>query len=130
MVRFNRMLAVCAAVIMASALSVQAAGWQKLGQKMVDYRANPVAVNIKGDTSVKVIKLQVKDAALDITKVVVTTADGQTFDVALDKYLAPGSESKEIEVAGGPKGISKVEVQYRGGSEGRRLALLTVLGTD
>jgi hypothetical protein len=130
MSRFTGLAAVCAALILASAVSAQAAGWQMLGERMVDYRSNPVAVTIKGEAAVKAIKLQVKDAALDIAKVVVTTADGQSFDIALDKYLAPGKESNELEIANGPKGISKVEVQYRGGAEGRRFARICVLGTD
>jgi hypothetical protein len=130
MSRINRFTVVCGVLILASAALAQAAGWQTLGQGLVDYRTNPVGVSTKSDVAVKAIKLVVKDAALDVGKVTVTTADGQSFDVALDSYLAAGQESREIEIGSGPKAIKKVEVSFGAGQDGRRLARIQVLGTD
>ena len=126
--RFTSLAVVCGVMILASVASVQAADWTALGERLVDYRSNPVVVTIKNEAAVKAIKLQVKDEAMEITKLTVTTADGQSFDVTVDKFLARGKETKEFEVASGPKQLSKVEVHFRGGNADRRLARVIVLG--
>ena len=57
-------------------------------------------------------------------------ADGQTFTVALNKYLGPGKETKAIEIPGGPKAIQKVEFTYKKGSDGSRLPLVQLQASN
>jgi hypothetical protein len=102
-----------------AAATVGAEEWQLLGRKIVDYRANPEVIKVAGDPGAFAkLSLQVRESALEIVSVKVYAADGQTFDVTLNKYLGPGSQTKPIEVPGGPKAIEKVEFTYRkaGGS--------------
>jgi hypothetical protein len=117
-------------VLVAAAAPAGAEGWQQLGQTIVDFRANPDAITAVGNAGPMArLKLQAKDASIEILNVKVYLADGQTFDVALKKYLRAGGETKEIEVAGGPKEVQKVEFNYAKGSDGSRMPTVRLLAS-
>jgi hypothetical protein len=117
-------------VVVAVGAPAGAEGWQQLGQTIVDFRANPEAITAAGNAGPMArLKLQAKDASIEILDIKVYLANGETFDVALKKYLRPGGETKEIEVAGGTKEVQKVEFNYAKGSDGTRMPTVRLLAS-
>jgi len=113
-----------------AAATVGAEGWQQLGQTIVDFRTNPEAIAVVGDAGpIAKLKLQARDSSVEILEAKVYAADGQTFTVAVNKYLGPGKETKEIDVPGGPKAIQKVEFTYKKGSDGSRMPVVRLLAS-
>lgn len=117
-------------VLVGAAASARAEGWQQLGQAIVDFRANPETIKAVGNAGPTAkLKLQAKDASIEILDVKVYLTDGQTFDVTLKKYLRPGGETKEIDIAGGPKEVQKVEFNYAKGSDSSRMPTVQLLAS-
>ncbi len=122
---------VCLVVVglAASIVPAMASGWQALGERIVDFRTNPETVVAKAnDAAFTKIKIEVKQTNLEIRNVKVVFDDGQSFDVALNKYIGAGS-SRVIDLPGA-KAIQKVEFSYRPASAGSNIALVRVLGSN
>ena len=113
----------------ASIVPALAAGWQALGERIVDFRTNPETVVAKaGASTFAKIKIEVKQTNLEIQNVKVFFDDGQSFDVALNKYMGAGS-SRVIDLPTA-KAIQKVEFSYRPASAGTNIALVRLLGSN
>jgi hypothetical protein len=110
---------------------VTAEEWQRVGQRVVDFRNNPEVITVVGNTGTFAkLKLQVKESSLEIAGLKVYLADAGTFDVTLNKYLGPGGETKVIEIPDGPKAIQKVEFTYKTTAEGARMPLVRLLASN
>lgn len=105
-----------------------AGDWTPLGERILNYRTNEEAIAVKNDDSYKQIKLQVKNAPLEIMTVKVLFKDGTSFDATLDKYVGPGGFTKEIELPAA-KSIEKVTFTYKKVSGGAQLATVRLHGT-
>jgi len=130
--RSNRslVLLVGLCLVLASA-TVGAEGWQRLGQRVVDYRTNPEAITVVGNPAAFAkLSLQVSRSSLEILAVKVHVADGQTFEVTLNKYVGAGRETSAIEIPGGPKAIQKVEFTYKRGPDVSRLPLVQLVASN
>ncbi|HQT94865.1 MAG: hypothetical protein B7Z61_03075 [Acidobacteria bacterium 37-71-11] len=113
----------------ASIAPAMAAGWQALGERIVDFRTNPETVVAKtGEGTFGKIKIEVKQTNIEIQNVKVVFDDGQSFDVALNKYMGAGS-SRVIDLPTA-KAIQKVEFSYRPASAGSKLAIVRLLGSN
>ena len=122
---------VCLVVVglAASIVPAMAAGWQALGERIVDFRTNPETVVTKaGQGTFAKIKIEVKETNIEIQNVKVVFDDGQSFDVALNKYMGAGS-SRVIDLPTA-KAIQKVEFSYRPASAGSKLAVVRLLGSN
>ena len=122
---------VCLAVVglVASIVPAMAADWQALGERIVDFRNSPETVVAKtGEGAFDKVKIEVKQTNMEIKNVKVVFDDGQSFDVALNKYMGAGS-SRVIDLPAA-KGIAKVEFTYRAASSGSKVALVRVLGSN
>jgi hypothetical protein len=130
--RSNRFLVLLVGLcLVLAAATAGAEGWQRLGQRIVDYRTNPEVITVVGDPGAFAkLRLLVRESPLEILNVKVYVADGQTFDVTLNKYLGPGRETRAIEIPGGPKAIQKVEFTYKKGSEGSRLPVVQLQASN
>ena len=125
----SRVASLVGVIALLSTVPARAAGWQKLGQGVVDYRTNPQSIETAaGSGSFSKIKIEVKESSLEIQNVKVTFTDGQTFSMDLNKYIGAGS-SQVVDLPGA-KEIQKVEFTYRGKTDGEssRLALVKLLG--
>ena len=122
---------VCLVVVglAASIVPAMAADWQALGERIVDFRTNPETVVAKvSEATFAKIKIEVKQTNIEIQNVKVVFDDGQSFDVALNKYMGAGS-SRVIDLPTA-KAIQKVEFSYRPASSGSKIALVRVLGSN
>jgi len=130
--RSNRSLVLLVGVCMVvAAATVTGEDWQRLGQRIVNYKTNPEVITVVGDPGAFAkLSLQVRESSLEIVNVKVYVADGQTFDVTLNKYLSPGRETRAIDIPGGPKAIQKVEFTYKKGSDGSRLPVVQLQASN
>lgn len=122
---------VCLVVVglAASIVPAMAADWQALGERIVDFRTNPETVVAKdSEATFAKIKIEVKQTNIEIQNVKVVFDDGQSFDVALNKYMGAGS-SRVIDLPTA-KAIQKVEFSYHPASSGSKIALVRVLGSN
>jgi len=125
-----RVVCLVAAVLLVSIGSARAADWRPLGELAIDYRTNPVSMDAAaGAGAVSKLKFEVKQANLEINNVKVTFADGQTFNLDLNKYIGAGSSSV-IDLPSA-KEVQKVEFTYKKYStaETVRIGLVKILGS-
>lgn len=112
-----------------AAVSAVAADWQALGEKVVDFRKSPEVVTAKTDAGAFAkLKIEVKQANMEVQNVKVLFSDGQSFDVALNGYFGAGS-SRVIDLPAA-KPIGKVEFTCRSVSSEGRVALVRILGSN
>lgn len=123
--------AVCLGVagLALAAVSAVAADWRVLGEKVVDFRKNPEAVVAKADAGAFAkIRVEVKQANLELQNVKVLFSDGQSFDAPLNAYLGAGS-GRVIDLPAA-KSIEKIEFTCRPVSTEGRVALVRILGSN
>ena len=106
-----------------------AADWTPLGERILNYRNTEEYIAVKAEGSYKQIKLQVKNAPLEIMTVKIAFKDGTSFDATLDKYIGPGGFTKEIELPAA-KSIEKVTFTYKKVSGSSQLATVRLMGTN
>lgn len=125
----SRVVCLAAVTLLLSIVPASAADWRPLGDRAMDFRANPVTVETAaGAGAVSKIKLEVKESNLEILNVKVTFVDGQTFNVDLNKYIGAGG-SRIIDLPGA-KEIRRVEFTYRKASaESNRIAVVKIFGS-
>jgi hypothetical protein len=117
--------------VIASTAAAGAAGWQQVGQQYVDYRTSPVVFQVKPDApALTQLKLLVRGSAFEIDRVTVTLASGKSFEVTLNAFVAPGRETRAIDIPGGPQAVQRVELVYRSGSRDGKIALVKLLGAS
>jgi hypothetical protein len=104
-----------------------AAEWTQLGQKIVDYRTNPLTIAVKSDAAWKQLRLEVKSYPIDLLKVTVTFKDGTTFEATPNAYVAAGKSTKVIDLPEA-KPIAKIDLTYHNGSN-EKLPIVCVLAT-
>jgi ribosomal protein S4E len=113
----------------ASIVPAMAAEWQALGERIVDFRTNPETVVAKvSEATFSKIKIEVKQTNIEIQNLKVVFDDGQSFDVALNKYMGAGS-SRIVDLPTA-KVIQRVEFSYRPASAGSKIAIVRVLGSN
>lgn len=106
-----------------------AADWTPLGDRILNYRNAEDHIAVKDSGAYKLVKLQVKNAPLEIASVTIAFTDGTSFDATLDAYLGPGNFTKEIELPAA-KSIQKVTFTYKKVSGTSQLATVRLLGTN
>ena len=122
---------VLAMVAVASLVSASAGDWQVLGQGVVDFRTDPQVINAKADTgAVGKIKLYVEQKELEINSVKIVFANGESQDVTLKQYVAPGHATKVIDINGGAQTVQRVELTFADGMTKERLSLVKILGAS
>lgn len=125
--------AVCLGVagVAVAASSAVAAQWQLLGERLVDFRKDTVAVTAKPDAGAFAkIKIEVKQANMQIANVKVVYSDGESSDVKLDHYFGAGS-SRVVDLPAA-KQVASVELTCRAASSSSegRVGLVRVLGSN
>lgn len=112
-------------------VSAVAADWQVLGEKVVDFRENPEVVTARPDAGAFArIKIEVRQANIEIESVKVNFNEGRAFDVPLNAYVGAGS-SRVIDLPSA-KQIARIELNCRSASlaaEGR-VAVVRILASN
>ena len=100
----------------------QFAGWNRLGSRAVDFRADRDAISAVGEGRFRQIMIAVDGGDLEMFNVQVVFGDGQSFSPATRLYFRDNSRSRIIDLPGGARVIRRLEFAYRsvvGGREGK-----------
>jgi hypothetical protein len=94
-------------------ITSHAAGWHKIGDATVDFKADKDQFLVLGADRFKSIQLKVVDAPVHVDDMQVFYDGGGKEDVSLRSDFQPGSQSREIELKNGSAKIKKVVFVYK-----------------
>jgi hypothetical protein len=88
------------------------AGWQKIGDAKVDFKADRDKFILIGKDKFKSLKLKAKDAPIQIESMSVEYEGDVKEEIALSSELKTGAESRVIELKNSNAGIKNVTFVY------------------
>lgn len=87
--------------------------WDKLGERMVDGKADKDAIAVgRDDGRFKAIQLKVEGSSLEMFDVLVTFGDGSSFSPPTRLKFGNGATSRVIDLPGGNRTIKRVDFKY------------------
>ena len=108
------MLSLC---LMMSALAGAAQAqsrWESLGQRQVDFRNDHDQIDVgRSEGRFKQLQIRVKDAPIEVTRMVVTFANDQTFSPNIKHRFAEGSGTRVIDLPGDRRTIKRIDFDYK-----------------
>ncbi len=116
-------------MLMLAAVPAVAQPWVLLGQRIVTDRLDHDSIAVtaaRGDFSA--IKLTVHRRPVDVHRVVVFFANGESQEIELRSTIPAGGESRVIDLRGGDRVIRSVELWYDARSLAGRRAVVRVFG--
>lgn len=92
----------------------QSFDWEPLGCKDVSFGIDRDVVKVgRKDGSFKSIRLNVKQAPIDIFDLRVVFGNGQRQDIRVRTTIKPNEDTRPIDLAGETRGIDRVEMIYK-----------------
>jgi hypothetical protein len=109
-------------------ISIQAHAWQKIGQRMVNIKADHDEIMVTASEGrFTKLKFKVLRAPIHVKNVKVVFGNGEKKNVNINSRIAAGTESKVIDLPGNKRIIRKIVMNYKSiPSKGR--AVVVVLG--
>lgn len=103
--------------------------WVQLGERRVDHKAERDTIEVGNRAGhFRAIKLQVKDADLDLQHITVVFGNGQDEEIDFKQEVRANSETRAIDLVGKERDIRKVVLTYKTPRDERHRALVTVFG--
>ncbi|MCH2081802.1 MAG: DUF2541 family protein [Saprospiraceae bacterium] len=104
-------------------------GWELLGKKKVNYGLDrdEIMVTAKEGLFSK-LHLSVKRAPINLHKLRIHFANGQTQNVEIRKNIAKGGKTRVIDITGGKRVIKKVVMWYDTKNRAKTRAVVQVFG--
>jgi hypothetical protein len=100
-------------------------GWELLGQTEADLRNDRDRIQVgRREGTFRTLRVVVRGAPLDMSEMVVTFGDGETFSPKLKQRFDENTTSREIDLPGNRRAIKTVDFNYR--SVNRREGRATV----
>jgi hypothetical protein len=88
--------------------------WQLLGEQEVDDRTDRDRIDVRRDDGpFRELRIEVRDAPIEIRDMVVTFADGEKFQPRISERYDEGQRSRVISLPGGRRSVDGVEFLYR-----------------
>lgn len=88
--------------------------WERLGQREVDFRNDHDQIDVgRSEGRFKQIEIRVKDAPIEVSDMVVTFGNNETFRPKLRHKFAEGSGSRIIDLPGERRIIKRIDFKYR-----------------
>jgi hypothetical protein len=107
-------LAIIALCLLATGYARAATGWERLGARDVDFRGDRDTIEVgKSEGRFKQLQIRVKDAPIEISNMVVTFGNGETFNPNLRHRFDEGSGSRNIDLPGDRRTIKKIDFRYQ-----------------
>ena len=105
-------------VLMATAgfaVAAKAPGrWVLLGQREVDFKKDHDRIEVgRHEGGFREIQFRVKDAPIEVSRLVVTFHNGQTFSPKIRHRFPEGSGSHSIDLPGERRNIARIDFDYR-----------------
>ena len=95
--------------------AAQAPGrWESLGQREVDFRNDHDQIDVgRSEGRFKQLQIRVKDAPIEVSNMVVTFANDQTFSPKIRQRFSQGSGSRVIDLPGNRRTIKRIDFDYK-----------------
>jgi hypothetical protein len=88
-------------------------GWDKLGERWVDSRADRDVIHVgRDDGRFRSIRLKAEHSALELYDVEVVFADGTRFSPGTRLVFGQGAWTRDVDLPGGARAIRRVEFRY------------------
>ena len=88
--------------------------WQLLGEQEVDFKSDRDRIDVKKASGpYRELRIEVRDAPIEINEMVVTFGDGQKFRPKIQARFREGRGSHVINLPGNRRSIDGVEFVYR-----------------
>ena len=102
--------------------------WEILGHREVDFRNDHDQIDVvRSEGRFKQIQFRVKDAPIEVTNMVVTFANDQTFSPKIRHQFAEGSGSHVIDLPGERRTIKRIDFNYKSISHREGKGIVEVL---
>jgi hypothetical protein len=89
------------------------AGWQKIGETTVNFKADRDVVKVWGADAFKAIKIKATDAPVHIGNLLVVYQDGEPDDIPVRFDFKAGTESRPIDLEGKNRRIKQIDMIYK-----------------
>ena len=95
--------------------AAQAQGrWELLGQREVDFRNDHDQIDVgRSEGRFKQLQIRVKDAPIEVSNMVVTFANDQTFSPNIRQRFSEGSGIRVIDLPGERRTIKRIDFDYK-----------------
>ena len=112
------------------AAAAQTSGrWELLGQREVDFRNDHDQIDVgRNEGQFKQLQIRVQDAPIEVTNMVVTFANDQTFSPKIRYRFAEGSGTQVIDLPGERRTIKRIDFNYRSISRREGKGTVAVFG--
>jgi hypothetical protein len=106
--------AIIAFYCLAAGYAGAASSWERLGARQVDFGRDRDTIEVgKSEGRFKQLQIRVKNAPIEISNVVVTFGNGQTFSPEVKERFAEGTGTRVIDLPGDRRTIKKIDFNYR-----------------
>ena len=114
-------------------VSVQARGWERIGERTVNFATDKDVIYCGLKGKFKALKFKVTDAPVEFLSVDVEFATGEKQRIPIKQRIRAGGETRVIDLRGSRRIIKKIEFVYRsvkGWDDRRRKAVVKVYGLE
>ena len=133
-----RLIGLCIALVFSSvtiaanqtAKSVTGAGWEKLGVKTVDMKADhDVIVVTHHEGFYSKVKFVIRKAPIHLTNINIVFGNGQNKNVVFNKRFNAGASTRIIDLPGNKRIIKKIKLNYKSiAAAGKGRAIIVAWG--
>jgi len=108
------MLSLCLLIAGLAGAAQNSGRWESLGQSEVDFKNDHDQIDVgRSEGRFKQLQIRVKDAPIEINKMVVTFANDQTFSPKIRHRFAEGKGSQVIDLPGNRRAIKRIDFEYK-----------------
>lgn len=123
------MLSLCLLVSGWASAAQTSGRWELLGQREVDFKNDHDQIDVgKSEGRFKQIQFRVKNAPIEVSSMVVTFANDQTFSPKINQRFAQGSGSRVIDLPGDRRAIKRIDFNYKSINRREGKGTVEVLG--
>jgi hypothetical protein len=107
-------LVIIALCLVATGYARAATSWERLGARDVDFKNDRDTIEVgKSEGRFKQLQIRVKGAPIEMSDMVVTFGNGETFSPNLRERFAEGTGSKTIDLPGDRRNIRRIDFRYK-----------------
>ena len=103
--------------------------WEKLGQRMVNMKADHDVIPVTiAEGTFTAVRFRVLKAPIHLLNVRIHYANGKSHNVAVNKRIPKGTDSRIIDLPGGKRIIKKITFNYKTIPNGNGRAIVEAYG--
>jgi hypothetical protein len=126
--KYSIWMIVLLVAISSAAYAYQGGGWMLLGTARVDGGVDHDTIRAGGTGTFRAIQLRVNGGAVQFNKVIVRYGNGQFEEIALRNKIPAGGSSRQIDLSGSRRAISRVDLWYQKANWGSNRPAVSIFG--